>query len=249
MESNEILASIKDATKRRMITPVYGVFTLSWLALHWQIIYAAFFVSEDKIWQSTHMLRNEYIHSLLINFSDPWFYVSWILPFILTWLIIWEFPKYIGIPAFKKDQEDLSKKARIQLEEQTKLESETLAKLRATSERKKEEKEIIKTEKEIERIDPRAEWKQEYDRFSKTTLFNMLSFIVAAIYDYQGRVRVYDQFGDKIEFQIPQNILVYADTNGLIQFKSNLVSNTETIELTEKGRFFVKEYSSGKSLN
>ena len=97
--NNEIVDSVKEASKKRLVTPLYGVFTLSWMVFHWELIYAALFVDQDKIWQATGLLKNQYLHTTFFNIHSWSFYMLWLLPIVLTYLIIWIFPKWISIPA------------------------------------------------------------------------------------------------------------------------------------------------------
>ena len=58
---NEIVDSFKSDLRERMTSPVYGIFIISWLALHWKFIFTMFFVSEDKILEKTFLLKHEYL--------------------------------------------------------------------------------------------------------------------------------------------------------------------------------------------
>ncbi|KKT74217.1 MAG: hypothetical protein UW71_C0031G0002 [Parcubacteria group bacterium GW2011_GWB1_44_7] len=113
INGNEILGSIHEAIKERFFSPFYGTFIISWLIFHWKFVYTAFFVSEEKIWESAGLLKNDYLSETFFDFSSLHFYISWILPFVLTYLIIWRFPKWISIPAFREDLDNITKKQKM----------------------------------------------------------------------------------------------------------------------------------------
>lgn len=120
-QNNEILQSVQDGITDRTTSPVYGAFILSWLFFHWKFVYTAIFISEEKIWEFTNgQLKSDYLSQTFFNFSNPWFYILWILPFVFTWLFIWKFPKWISIPAFLRSQKYNTQKLEIKLEEEKK---------------------------------------------------------------------------------------------------------------------------------
>ena len=67
---NEIVNSLKDTLNKRINSSVYGTFSLYWLVFHWNFIFTIFFVSEDKIWESTHLLKNDYLLKVFFNYYD-----------------------------------------------------------------------------------------------------------------------------------------------------------------------------------
>mgnify|MGYP001614772465 FL=1 len=163
----------------------------------------------------------------------------WLLPIVLTYLIIWIFPKWISIPAFKKDVEYKTEKRRIEITAQKDLESQKIAELNVATVRIKKEKEVTKTKKEIEKIDPAQKWEGEYQNFKAQPLFSKFQSIIAAIYEHNGKISIYDSYNERYSFQIPKDILAYSHTNDLVTFDKT----KESIELTEKGKLFVRQYS------
>lgn len=233
---NEITDSIKNALKARLSSPLYGTFIISWIIFHWKFIYTLLFVSEEKIWQATSLLKNDYLSKVFFNFSNWYFYVAWTMPFILTWLVIWKFPKWISLPAFKKEEEYRLAKKRIRISEQMKLgleeiklEQENIKKLNVVSQK-------TKKEKEIEKLDPSITWKEEYTIFKSKPFYSDFKYVVESIYQHQGNIIWYDNVQS---YRVPQTILAYAHTNNLIEFSND----KESISLTAKGKFFVKEFS------
>lgn len=238
IKGNEILDSANVVLKKKLTVQIYGVFMFSWAVFHWELLYAAFFVSEDKILHKTGLLRNEYLTKQFFNYHDPKFYIDWVLPLILTWAVIWVFPKYIILPAFRKEEEQRIEKCKISLEcerkleqESTRLEKQSIKKLEATSKK-------VQKEKAIKKIDPQALWLGEYEQFKKLSIYNKFSYIIDSVYSHAGQVKTGYSMG-VYRFEVPRDILVYADTNELVAFSADKTK----ISLTNKGRMFVKQFT------
>lgn len=236
---NEIINSFNGVLKKRLTTPIYGTFLVSWLILHWEFIFVIFFVSEDKIWQSTGLLKNDYLIREFFNFSNWHFYLSWILPFILTWLVIWKFPGWISLPAFRKEEEYRLAKSRIRIAEQKKLEAEEI---KLEQEKKKKldiVSETIQKEKEIQKSDPSIIWKEEYVLFKRTQYYSDFNLLIESVYQRNGDIHWYKE-NTGLRTSLPKGVLAYSHANGLVEFSSG----NKVISLTEKGKFFVKQFSS-----
>lgn len=200
-------------------------------------------MSEDKIWQSTGLLKNDYLIKEFFNFSNWYFYLSWILPFILTWLIIWRFPRWISLPAFKKEEEYRLEKSRIRITEQKKLETEEI---KLGQEKKKKldiVSETVQKEREIQKLDPSIHWKEEYEIFKNTPYYSDFNLLIESIYQRNGSISWYRE-NTAYQSSIPKGVLAYSHTNGLVEFSSG----NKNINLTEKGKFFVKQFSSNNTI-
>jgi hypothetical protein len=239
VDNNEVGASFKEALRRRLITPVYGYFTLTWILLHWEAIYITLFVNEERFIRKTGLLKNEFLRENFFDLKDPSFwFTSFVLPSIITALTIWVLPKYITIPAFRKEEQDKTEKRKIVIAEQKKFEEDKVKILEVVETRKKKEKEVKEQEKKIKEIDPTSEWQEEFEEFRITSFYDKYKFIIDSVYKNNGKIRVTNLYNDPI-FEIPESILVYSHTNNLI----TLDKTKETIELTEKGKYFVKQFS------
>jgi len=237
--SEEIQNSIKDNIKERISSPFYGTYFISWLIFHWQIIIVLFFVDEDYIWQTNQLMKNEFILKYFVDYADFWFWFRWITPFILTILIIWVFPKYISIPAFKKSQKDNSLKEIFKLQEKIKIEEEENELRNKKILKLEKEKEIIKKEKDIEQIDPELNWEKEYKNFREMPYYIQFKYIITSVYSHNGNTSWSEGLNLGIN-KIPEEVLAFAHSSGLINFTKDGKSR---IELTEKGKYFVKMYN------
>lgn len=235
---NEIVDSAEDVLHRRASTPIYGTFLISWLLFHWELIYTAFFVSQDHILVQTNMLKNDYLIQTFFNLQDWYFYASWILPLFLTWFVIWKLPDWVLLPAFEKDEEYRVKKVntRLRLEksilsEETKLVEQSAKKLEAEEKRASKQKSIEKTE-------PRILWEKEYAEFKSSSHYASFGRIVEAIYQHGGRIEWHVSPQSAVKVGIPKLLLAYAHTHELIELDKDK-NNYQVIQLTEKGKFFV----------
>jgi hypothetical protein len=239
-KGSELADSVSSNLQERMATPIYGVFAISWAIFHWEFIYTAIFVNQQTIFQKTHMLKNDYLTVTFFDFSSYHFYVLLVLPFLITWLIIWHGPRYIGLPAFRKAEEYKNAKTKISIEEEKKIQqaetrlqekkTETLA---ATEER-------VKKERNLKSIDPAVLWEEEYKKFKRLKLYKQFSFVIDAVYLHAGKVKD-DWDNYEYQFEIPRDILVYCDANEIIALNNE--RSTATVKFTEKGRYFVNAYT------
>lgn len=213
-EIKEIWDSAKDSIKNRLNSPLYGTLAISWLIFHWELIYTAFFVDQKAILFKTGLLKNEYLKKTFFNLADDYFYISLILSLLLTWLILYVFPKYFEIPAFAETIKNRTTKRNLEIEAETALKKSDTEKLVAT-------KENIETEKKIQIL-----WTEEFIDFKKSALYEKFSQIPRAIYTNNGYIGA-----------APEDIMAYCHANGLIEL--NPEKNTMT--LTEKGKFFISQ--------
>jgi len=235
---NELTDSVKENLKSKLATPIYGVFVVSWCVFHWQLIYTAIFVDQDRIWEFTGLLKNDYLVYKFFNFQDPVFYILWVLPFLFTILFIWFFPDWFGLRAFEKDADYKTAKRLIQIRAERNIEKAKVETLEVVTKRTQKEKEVKETEKEINRIDPPTGWDEEYINFKTSPLYYKFKFILTSLYENSGKIKVFNDYGTKV-FEIPTNLLVYTDTNDLI----TLIDSKSRIEPTEKGKYFIKKFS------
>ncbi|PIQ78691.1 MAG: hypothetical protein CO042_03250 [Parcubacteria group bacterium CG_4_9_14_0_2_um_filter_41_8] len=222
--NNEITNSVKKNFKDRFSSPVFGTFFIWWVIFHWEFVYAMFFVDESRVWRTTNMLMNDYLRARY--FHIDWSFVFfWLAPFVMTFVTIWWFPRFILIPLFRKWEEYESEKQIIKIKIGRKIEEETVKRLEVTSQK-------IEKEKKIEEADPSINLEREYLQFRKSDFFNNFKRLIESIYKHHGYVST-------VNFEVPRDILAYTHSNGLVEFEDN----NRKIHLTEKGKYFVKQYS------
>lgn len=235
--TEEILKSLKEVLKNRLTNPVYGTFIICWLTLHWQLVFSLLFLDQNIILARTGLLKNEYLSIRFFNFHDPLLYLSWIVPFGMTYLIIWFLPTWIFIPAFRKEREYESEKIKIKIRLERELEQE---KTELVEQEKIKFQTIIETNKkkeEVKNADPNVEWSQEYKEFETHENFNDFNYIIDAIYDNNG-------YKTDLINNNKSHLLGYCDAMNLIE----LYNQNMQIRLTEKGKYFVKNYLNSDAL-
>lgn len=223
--------------------PVYFIFILSVLLVHWRFFVVLFFVSNESIVASYHVAKDIYLKHI---FFDPNHCVIssivFLVPFFITWLILYILqPKVLPMLLRKhKEYEDArleieagvvkKEKAVITAKEQNEKEKEQLLSLRE-----------MNAVKESKLNNQTVLWGKEYENeFKKSDFFYKFRLIVESIYERSGAVSVKNEtFPEIIDFRIPKELLAYAHTNGLVSF----TNNGNNIDLTEKGKFFVKKFT------
>lgn len=233
----EILPSVKEAIKARFVSPIYGTFILFWSLFHWDFLFTMFFANETLILQETGLLKHEY----LMTFFDVhtiWFYVALIAPFVLTYVFIVCVPKWL-LPIKKSHLKNKRDEYEAELDDQKLRQVMEIDVLTIETEKAKKESELQKVEKKIEQENPEEVWRREFLDFKQTGFYKEFYTIVDSIYKHRGYIEDSDAGTGKIYFQVPQSILVYAHTSGII----DVDKRDQRIDLTDKGKFFVKMYT------
>lgn len=198
-------------------------------------MYAAFFVSEEKIWLFTNgTLKNDYLLKRFFDVSSIWFYFHMLLPFLVTWLVIWKLPKYILNPAYFESESNKIKKDLMKKELSTQLVKEELKVVKLREQVVEKEKDVIRTESES--------YKDDFEMIMNNKLFKKIDQIIKVVYDNGGKVRSAwngEQLADS-------DILALMHTRSLITLSDT--NEGTAIELTEKGKRFLSEYLSNSNV-
>ncbi len=220
--NDEITDSVKTTLKKRMNSSIYGTFVIYWVIFHWNLFFTIFFVSEDKIWNSMSLFKNDYIVKTFFDYHSVWFYLEWVLPIIFTLLTIWVFPRYIVIPAFKKEEEDETEKTIFKLEQErmvvqakTQLETEKLKETAAIAKKVEEEQKIVDA-------DPTIIWDRDYNNFESGGYFKNYLYFLNNLYA-----------GNKYLSDFIPSDVSYFDALGLLEIGGGQING-----LTPKGKHF-----------
>ena len=211
------------------------VFVISWIICHSQGFAAMLFTDQDLIFQKYGMLKNEYLNQYFFgNFCDYDFWIRTLLPFFLTWFYIWVMPKLIINRAYKKQINDRVDREIIKEEAQQRLIKEQKETTKEEIAIKKEQVKLVEETKKLEDSAPEKIWEKEYEDFIEKENYSfVLSQLKDVIYGHQGYIR---------SDRITSENLMSCDTNGLIIINGN----TNTCSITDKGKYFLKQFSSKK---
>lgn len=235
----EIVTSITDVVKNRLTNSLYGTFLVAWAFFHWDFIFSLFALDDNKILLMNGLLKNEYLIQRYFNVYDWYFWFSWIMPFILTYIIIWKLPKWVLLDAFGKTEEyevdkkiiRISQKRRVE-QENAKLEEQTAKKVTAVA------KQVVE-EKKIKEADPTKGWNEDYENFKKLDFAHKFSKIIESYYKRKAEIIEYGgNFGEQVIFEVPEDILAYAHSNGIVEIDSK----SNKIDPTEKGKYFISRF-------
>lgn len=232
---DEIKKSLEKNLSDKLVSPFWGAFISSWCAWNWKALYSTFFIDSKLLFQKYGLLKIDYI---LNNYPPNNFLaIIYILfpPLIASYVIVFWLPKLTKmyyskaldyeyenkIVKEKKDKSFLLEKG-----EKLNVEKDVLVKER--------EIDVIKSEKSQEDI-----WDGEYVKFEKTKYFDDFNVIIDSIYKHSGRTEWdYDFNGVPMHF-VPADIKAYSDANDLIKISMDK-NNNEFIQLTDKGKYFIK---------
>ncbi len=225
----EILNSLTETVKNRLTNSLYGTFFISWLVFHWNFVFSVLALDDDKIMQLSGLLKNEYLINRYFNIHDIDFWVSWVMPFILTYIIIWKLPKWVLLKAYNKTEiyeveKQLIKisQSRMLEQEEAKLQEQTAKKVTAVAKQALEQK-------KIKDIDPTISWNSDYYKFKSLGYSLKYSEFLTKLYS-----------GNQYLHQFNSDDISYFDVLGLIKLTQNQIEG-----LTDKGKHFslkIKEY-------
>lgn len=233
----ELLESTVESIKHRLTNALYGTFVISWMIFHWNFLFALFFLDDGMIFNQSHLLKNDYLVEKYFNLYSWYFWFSWTMPLVITYIVIWQLPRLLLLRAHDKNEKyeadkkiiEISHKKRME-QEMVKLEEQTAKKITAVAKQAVEEK-------KIKEINPSSGWNIDYLRFKSLSLFYKFPKIIESYYKRSGDITVTDNFGQHTVFEIPQDILAYAHSNGLIEIDNN----KKKINMTDKGKYFINK--------
>lgn len=237
---NEFVQATNAALEERISSPFYGYFIVGWIITNWKLVYASFFLDQDKIFQKTGLLRNEYIQTIFP--VDQWFWLNFfIIPIAFTLVFFWISP-YWTRPIFRKSIRNKKALKVIELQESQEVRREQKELIKEETALIQEEIVKAKEEKKAEVETPEIIWNRDFENFKNSKFFFLFKKILDAIYEHGGKTKAkWNRVSGYYEFSIDTDTLIYSDTNGLI----NMLAD-DNISLTEKGRYFAQKYYANK---
>lgn len=230
--------------KRRATSTFLVSYTVFWLMYHWEGLATLFTTSQDYIMAQYNMLKNEYLAKYffgLIQLEDwdwgvfTWKVLGFLIPVALAYLYVWWLPKWVLNPSYKREVNYKIDRRIIKNEAEKRLnESET--------QKVESKKELLQKQEEVHNMNPEEEWRlsfEESQSANKDLWIDALTELKSVIYDKYGWLR-----DDNGYNRMTSDELMFCDTYELIEFDTDIEeSKTGRISLTDKGKFFLKEYS------
>lgn len=235
---NDFLTSLLQYYRSRAKTQIFGVFSLWWIIFHAEYFIVLLFVEQSLVYEKNGLLKNEYLNRIYGPGWDSEHLVRFVLPFVLTYLTIWWLPRWVFIHAYRKEKQNDYERQEIKIEHELRIEKlKTASAVRNVKNLEKRET-SLKKEKKIEKDNPEVVWEQEYQNFKTLNLYQYFDELIESLYTHGGKIKVY--LGGSTSFELDRDLLAYADANALITYDRD----KDFISLTEKGRYFVKQYQS-----
>lgn len=235
---DDFFRSIGEAIKKRANSAFLGTYALFWATFHWQGIYTTLFTDQDKIYEKFTLLKNEYAAQYFFGYKgwDDWaFYLSFFIPLLLTYAFIWLAPRYVLLPAFIKEREYKVNKQRVIFDNEMVMENYKTRLADRSKETIQAQEQLVRKEKDLERLDPTIAWSKEYEKLLESGLANSLKEIAESIYKHGGRVERYVEHNSWRGIDLNKDTIAIAHTNGLIEI------NDDRISLTDKGKYFLRQ--------
>lgn len=228
--NNEIVDSAKKAIADKFDSSLYGTFIIYWLIFHWRFVYTIFFVSEDMVWNSMQLFKNDYLVRVFFDYKTFNFWLWWAIPVILTILTIWVFPRLFIIRAYKRELEDAYEKKKFKVKKEKELESEEAKREEETTKKITAVAEQVEQQKKIKDIDPTIQWEEEYQTLKTKKIFGNFKTLYQIVYENGGGI-----YGQQ-SYTLAMPLIAYLDST------EALVLENGTISLKPKGNFFMRKY-------
>ena len=225
---HEAVESLNEALKERSISPFYGYFVISWLLINWNYVYTALLVDQNLIFDQTGLLKDDYLLQNVLPAYHSWnWLVDFIItPFAVTFLVFWVMP-FITKVFYRQHLININRFERIKLEA---IKKSTLEKTELIKEKVK----MAEQTKRAESVNPEINWEIDFDKFRLSVLYKKFNQISDSFYKYNGQIKQFD-------FQVDTDILIYADSHGLITISEDQYDN-KVLSPTEKGRFYFRKF-------
>lgn len=239
-EKNELFDSVINEIGKRTTSPVYGAFLISWGVFHWKFLYVLLFTSEKTILSLFGVLKVTYLSKLLFDSCSFYSYVSWMLPFVFTWLIIWKFPDWFLVSAFGKEEEYRIQKKIIRIRKEKKITEEEIELTKEQINLEGERIQKIGKEKEVANLDPKIKFEEEYLELRQTKNFKEDFHIIKdLIVKHNGFLSSLDTILPSNRAQdVIMDYIFFLKSRNILQISNNGTG----ILLTEKGEYVVGRY-------
>ena len=237
---SEIMSTINEMIRKRTTSLTLGSYLFFWMIFHWQGIYVTLFVSQDLIYKTQNgALKNEYVAKYFFGFngfSDWEFFLGIVGPALLTYIFVFWLP-YVLVHFYKKEQWFKVERRIIKIQQEKRIQRDKRALAKEIEQTSNQEVEAAKAAKKVSEIDPEIRWRKDYSMLDSDEE-NYLKQVLECVYSRGGKVKIHSVAGGPDIYSLNPNALRFADSNGLVL----LNDDGSRITLTEKGKFFARQY-------
>jgi hypothetical protein len=244
----EIWSAIAEAIRNRATSTTLVTYSFFWLAWHWQGVFTALFVSEEKILEKHYLLKNEYVNQYFFGWQGWDTVIGLAVPLGLTIFFLWPLQKFVLIYAYKIEQQNKVARKKVKLEQEREVENyKTLLlnkeskTINAQAKKVAAEAKLSTTKKKAAKTDPTIVWDEDYREFKTSRFFRDFRRIRDAVYEHNGYYNFNN--GDGTRFELSSDLMAFVDTEGLVKINPD----GRRIYLSEKGKYFVKRYQQDTS--
>ena len=208
----------------------YVIFYAIW---HWQTICTALFVDQDLIYKKFGLLKNEYISQYLCDDSPLGLAIGFGAPALLALAYVLLSP-LVYTTLYRYEVRFRTKRQICDVKEEQKILAERAKVTKQQAEVTKNEADIAEDQARAKKADPEATMRAEFEEFMRLDgAEKAMREFDSVIYEHNGDTS--DTYGSEF---ITSNSLKLGDLYGL--YHQSLGNN---IILTDKGRYFLKEYT------
>ncbi len=224
----------------RARTRLYGTFLFWIVVVHTPIIMTWIFVSQDLIYKSTGLLKNEYIAYTYFRVGDGDFWrieaLRVLIAVVLTWLMIWILPKTILAKAYDRELTDDYGRKEKKIGKDVELEKIKQGLSTVKLETVKKEEKVIEKQEDLEQKEFR-DWDKEYKALEPAARESVLEDIADSIYQHGGHIKRYlNRDANRwVDPQLETESIAMAHSMELV----DLNNDNTVISLTQKGKYFL----------
>jgi hypothetical protein len=235
---SDLTTSLKEIFNERISSPFYGSLIVSWLLWNWKILYVTFFIDQSRLGDATNKI--DYI---LKHCDSPWYLA--VFPLLSTAVIVLLMPYVTNGSSWVTERFDtwrINKKNEVQGKRLLTVEESLQLRIEIQNQEEKYSSIIVKKDSEILTL------KQEITLLSKpkvsSTLTNKkvtLAEEFKVFLDNDKVSKYMEQVAEQIRTSyglqnIPKEVLNYYEGYDIIEPSGSFY------RLTEKGKYFLKEY-------
>lgn len=231
--------AIIEYLRRRATSTVLVAYTIFWAIWHWRAIYATIFVDQAYIYERCGMFKSEYIGQFVglhWGMDQIWMdLLGFVVPMILAVGYVCVLPKLTNL-CYKRELHFKNERRLMKIKAEAELAGAEQEGAQKKTKQVEAEIKLKKKEAEAKKLSPEEAWIVEFKALIDNNKGReALNELKKVIYKYDGGI-VWDN-----ERQMSVDSQMICDTHGLMEYKESDDGFGGRYDLTEKGRFFMRQ--------